>query len=117
MAGECVIGALLVTGLTWIIARFGARLQSLSPSRYAVLLSQLSVPIISGVQWGVLSLSCQGIIKRAAFDPKGSTEGGFARSIFHCRPDRLHRFVTSLRKFEQLTITEKYPYNCKIHQL
>jgi hypothetical protein len=27
MAGECVIGALLVTGLTWIIARFGAMLQ------------------------------------------------------------------------------------------
>jgi hypothetical protein len=28
MAGECVIGALLVTGLTWIIARFGATLPS-----------------------------------------------------------------------------------------
>jgi hypothetical protein len=27
MAGKCVIGALLVTGLMWIIARFGARLQ------------------------------------------------------------------------------------------
>ena len=27
MAGECVIGALLITGLTWIMARFGALLQ------------------------------------------------------------------------------------------
>jgi hypothetical protein len=31
MAGECVIGALLVTGLTWIMARFGATLQFLVP--------------------------------------------------------------------------------------
>jgi hypothetical protein len=31
MAGECVIGALLITGLTWIMARFGALLQFLVP--------------------------------------------------------------------------------------
>lgn len=33
-------------------------------------------------------------IKRDAFDPKGSADGGFARAILHRLPDRLHRFVT-----------------------
>ena len=40
--------------------------------------------------WG---LSRQCIIQRAAFDPKGAADGGFARAVLHRFPDRLYRFV------------------------
>jgi hypothetical protein len=53
---------------------------------------QFNVQKWSSVAW-FWGLSCQCIIQRAAFDPKGSADGGFARAVFHRLPDRLHRFV------------------------